>query len=45
MKVSVLTLGCRVNQSESDVIEGNLRKLGWSAVGLAESPDYCIVNT
>jgi threonylcarbamoyladenosine tRNA methylthiotransferase MtaB len=45
MKVSVLTLGCRVNQSESDVIQGNLRKLGWSTVGLAESPDYCIVNT
>ena len=45
MKVSVLTLGCRVNQSESDVIEGNLRKLGWSSVGLDESPDCCIVNT
>jgi threonylcarbamoyladenosine tRNA methylthiotransferase MtaB len=45
MKVSVLTLGCRVNQSESDMIEGNLRKLGWSKVGLTESPDYCIINT
>jgi threonylcarbamoyladenosine tRNA methylthiotransferase MtaB len=45
MKVSVLTLGCRVNQSESDMIEGNLKKLGWSAVNLAESPDYCVINT
>src|SRR4030042_6874937 len=45
MKVSVLTLGCRVNQSESDIIEGNLAKLGWSKVGLTESPDYCVINT
>jgi len=45
MKVSVLTLGCRVNQSESDIIEGNLTKLGWSKVGLTESPDYCVINT
>jgi threonylcarbamoyladenosine tRNA methylthiotransferase MtaB len=45
MKVSVLTLGCRVNQSESDIIEGNLKRLGWSKVGLTESPDYCVINT
>jgi threonylcarbamoyladenosine tRNA methylthiotransferase MtaB len=45
MKVSVLTLGCRVNQSESDIIEGNLRKLGWSTVDLAQNPDYCVINT
>ncbi|MBI5187498.1 MAG: tRNA (N(6)-L-threonylcarbamoyladenosine(37)-C(2))-methylthiotransferase MtaB [Nitrospirae bacterium] len=45
MKVSILTLGCRVNQSESAIIEGNLSKLGWSIVGLSEHPDYCIVNT
>jgi threonylcarbamoyladenosine tRNA methylthiotransferase MtaB len=45
MKVSLLTLGCRVNQSESAIIEGNLSKLGCSIVGLSENPDYCIVNT
>ncbi|MDH5769440.1 MAG: radical SAM protein, partial [Nitrospirota bacterium] len=45
MKVAVLTLGCRVNQSESDVIEGNLIKYGWSVVTLSECPDYCIINT
>lgn len=45
MKVSVLTLGCRVNQSESDIIEGNLKECGWSVVDLSEHPDYCIVNT
>lgn len=45
MKVSVLTLGCKVNQSESSIIEGNLNKLGYSIVSLSEHPDYCIVNT
>jgi threonylcarbamoyladenosine tRNA methylthiotransferase MtaB len=45
MKVSVLTLGCRVNQSESDIIEGNLKNFGWDKVNLTESPDYCIINT
>ena len=45
MKVSVLTLGCRVNQSESDIIEGNLKRLGWTITDLSEHPDYCIINT
>jgi threonylcarbamoyladenosine tRNA methylthiotransferase MtaB len=45
MKVSVLTLGCRVNQSESDIIGSSLKKIGWSIVDLSEHPDYCIVNT
>jgi threonylcarbamoyladenosine tRNA methylthiotransferase MtaB len=45
MKFSILTLGCRVNQSESDVIEGNLVGRGHSVVPLCEKPDYCIVNT
>ncbi|MFZ6016610.1 MAG: tRNA (N(6)-L-threonylcarbamoyladenosine(37)-C(2))-methylthiotransferase MtaB [Nitrospirota bacterium] len=45
MRVSVLTLGCRVNQSESDIIEATLNKIGWSIVGLSKHPDYCIVNT
>lgn len=45
MKVSILTLGCKVNQSESTFIEGNLKRLGFSIVDLSEQPDYCIVNT
>lgn len=45
MKVSVLTLGCRVNQAESSVIEGSLKNYGCSIVGLGENPDYCIINT
>jgi threonylcarbamoyladenosine tRNA methylthiotransferase MtaB len=45
MKAAVLTLGCRVNQSESELIEGNLGSHGFSIVGLSEKPDYCIINT
>ncbi len=44
-RVAILTLGCRVNQSESSVIEGTLRKHGISIVALEESPDLCIINT
>ncbi len=42
MKVSVLTLGCRVNQSESSVIEGTLKENGITIVDLKEKPDICI---
>jgi len=45
MKVSLLTLGCRVNQSETAVIEGTLKESGITIVNLNENPDYCIVNT
>ena len=45
MKVSVLTLGCKVNQSESDDIESNLISCGSTIVPLLEQPDYCIINT
>lgn len=45
MKVSVLTLGCRVNQSESSVLEGTLKENGVNIVELHDNPDICIVNT
>ncbi|MEM4260997.1 MAG: tRNA (N(6)-L-threonylcarbamoyladenosine(37)-C(2))-methylthiotransferase MtaB [Candidatus Woesearchaeota archaeon] len=45
MKVSILTLGCRVNQAESSFIEGNLINNGISIVNLNDNPDYCIINT
>ena len=45
MKAAVLTLGCRVNQAESELIEGNLKSHGFSIAGLSEKPDYCIINT
>jgi threonylcarbamoyladenosine tRNA methylthiotransferase MtaB len=45
MKVAVLTLGCRVNQSESSVIEGSLKENGVTIVELKDNPDFCVVNT
>lgn len=45
MKVSVQTLGCKVNQSESASIESILREHCIDVVSLMEKPDICIVNT
>jgi threonylcarbamoyladenosine tRNA methylthiotransferase MtaB len=45
MKVSILTLGCRVNQSESAIIEGTLKENGVTIVNLNDKPEYCVVNT
>jgi threonylcarbamoyladenosine tRNA methylthiotransferase MtaB len=45
VKVTVLTLGCRVNQSESSLIEGTLKENGATIVDLDDKPDYCVVNT
>ncbi len=45
MKVSLFTLGCRTNQSESSIIEGTLKENGVKIVGLDDDPDFCIVNT
>jgi threonylcarbamoyladenosine tRNA methylthiotransferase MtaB len=44
-KVACLTLGCRVNQSETSVIEGTLKQNGISIVPLDKYPDFCIINT
>lgn len=45
MKIAVLTLGCKVNQSESTEIARNLHSKGHSLVKLSEHPDICIINT
>lgn len=45
MKVTILTLGCRVNQSESYDLEGSLKENGVTIVDLKDNPDYCIINT
>lgn len=45
MKVSILTLGCKANQSESLEIETHLRSSGHTIVDLSERPDLCIINT
>jgi threonylcarbamoyladenosine tRNA methylthiotransferase MtaB len=45
MKISVLTLGCKVNQAEMSQIEGSLKGQGHDIVSLSEGPDICVVNT
>lgn len=45
MRFSILTLGCKVNQSESFVMERQLLAAGHSRVELEDCPDICIVNT
>lgn len=45
MRFSIYTLGCKVNQSESDIIEANLKKAGWDVTDLSGNPDYSIINT
>ncbi len=45
MKVSIFTLGCRVNQSESAIIEGTLKENGVTIVNINDKPEYCVVNT
>ncbi len=42
---NLITLGCKVNQYESEVIAQYLTKEGWSAVRSGENADLFIVNT
>ncbi len=44
-KVSITTLGCRVNSYESDAMTGLLRSRGFDIVAENEPADICIVNT
>jgi len=45
MKISIQTLGCKVNQAESASIEGMLRDGDHEIVSARDKPDLCIVNT
>ena len=45
MKACIYTLGCRVNQYESDAIMQELKKLGVQIKDSFENCDICIVNT
>ena len=45
MKISIQTLGCKVNQSESSSIEGTLRNNDYLIVAKNGDPDVVIVNT
>ena len=44
-KFSITTLGCKVNQAESEAIAQELMASDWSAVKNCESAEVCIVNT
>ena len=44
-KASLFTLGCRVNQYESDAIEEKLREKGFEIVDFGENCDIIIINT
>ena len=45
LKYIISTLGCKVNQHESDILAAGLRAYGWQAADRAEKADVCIVNT
>ena len=44
-KISVLTLGCRVNQYESDSFTSRLKEAGVTVVPFGDPVDLAIVNT
>lgn len=44
-KVGILTLGCRVNQYESQAIAEQLEELGYSIVPFSDNCDVYIINT
>ncbi|MCR5610690.1 MAG: tRNA (N(6)-L-threonylcarbamoyladenosine(37)-C(2))-methylthiotransferase MtaB [Clostridiales bacterium] len=45
MKVSIITLGCKVNSYESDAMAGLIRSRGFDVVPEGETADIFIVNT
>ena len=45
MKVSLLSLGCKVNQAECSQMEAAFREKGWNIVSLDECPDFSVINT
>lgn len=45
MQFHISTLGCKVNQHESDVLAAALNAHGWQAVANGAIADICIVNT
>ncbi|MBQ4290610.1 MAG: MiaB/RimO family radical SAM methylthiotransferase, partial [Clostridia bacterium] len=45
MRVSILTLGCKVNQYESECIAEALSEKGFTVVPFEEEAEVCIINT
>ncbi len=44
-KFKITTLGCKVNQAESEAIAQDLQSSKWQAVRDLEEADFCIINT
>ena len=44
-KLRVATLGCKVNQYETELVRQGLRRAGYSDCAPTDSADVCIVNT
>jgi threonylcarbamoyladenosine tRNA methylthiotransferase MtaB len=44
-RFTITTLGCKVNQYESDAISQRLKDLGYVSAGAEDSADLCIINT
>ena len=44
-KFKIITLGCKVNQAESEAVAGRLAEANWAPAGPHEPADLCIVNT
>ena len=45
MKFKIFTLGCKVNQFESQAIIGTLQENGYTPVPETESSDVTIINS
>jgi threonylcarbamoyladenosine tRNA methylthiotransferase MtaB len=45
MKISFYTLGCKVNQYESEAIGELFEAAGHSVVSFDENPDFIIINS
>ncbi len=45
MKAAFYTLGCKVNQYETEVLRERFRALGWETAGAEEAADLYVVNT
>ena len=43
--VSFMTLGCKVNQFETETIEGLFHRVGYQTVPFGEAADVCVINT
>ncbi len=44
-KLRVATLGCKVNQYETELVRQGLQRIGYSDCGEQDAADVCIVNT